>query len=173
MTEAEARDAIKGIEQCWDCEVIEVPQWLEALRDLDSATTAAAILRLYAKAPAGLPPTIAEVVECAAVIESMERSPVADADPPRPEPAVDAERGPFAYEVPAWTKGWAVARYRHKDHRVFAEQKVGYDSHQIANPGYRTYVWPEQEKMPPEEAAAYIEEGAPLGVDEIFRMITA
>ena len=175
MDDKQTKDSIKAIEQMWNCDLTaDTIAWTEALAPFDSVTVAGTLLKIYKHSP-GVP-SIEEVVSAIVEMEAEKlTSPHVrtGSDPWIPEPVLDDERGPFVYEVAPWVKGWAVARYRHKDGRVFAEQRVGYDSHQIANPSYRTYVWPDQEKMPPEDAARYIEEGAPLTVDEIFRLIAS
>jgi hypothetical protein len=165
-------DSIKAIEQMWDCDLgAERDEWMDALSPLDSVTVAGTLLKLYEGSSSGHP-TIEQLVEAAVAMGEEKLAALPEVDPWVPTPVLDDERGPFVYEVAPWVKGWAVARYRHQDFRVFPQQKVGYDSHQIANSGYRTYVWPDQLKMPPEDAERYTEEGAPLKVDEIFRMIS-
>ena len=79
---------------------------------------------------------------------------------------------PVGRLLEGWVKGWFVARYRYNDTRVFPEQKEGYDRIQVWNPHFRTHVWPDQEEMPPEDAARYIEEGARLRPSEIFATIS-
>ena len=77
----------------------------------------------------------------------------------------------WAIVIEPWIKGWAVARYHHEDFRVWPQQKAGYDTIQIANPHYRTYVWPEQELMPQEDADRYIAEGASMSSSQLFSLI--
>ena len=77
----------------------------------------------------------------------------------------------YVRELPAWVKGWTVGRYRHGDMRVWPEQRRGYDSLQTYEPGFRTYVWPDQEKMPDEEMEKYKAEGSGLSVRDIFGLI--
>lgn len=81
------------------------------------------------------------------------------------------EESEYARDLPSWVKGWATARYKHKDFRAWPEQKRGYDSIQIGNSGFRTYVWPDQEMMPAEEIAKYTAEGSELSVQDIFGLI--
>lgn len=171
MDDRQAQESVRAIEQMWECELgSEREQWREALMPFDSVTVAGTILKLYESSSDR--PSIPELVEA---VDEMTRlkgeSARADSVPDDPEPVEDMDRGAFEIEIPPWIKGWAVARYRHNDGRSFPEQRLGYDSHQINNPSAKTYIWPEQEKMPHEKAMAYIEEGAPLTVDEIFGMI--
>lgn len=89
-----------------------------------------------------------------------------------PEPPADRmpPRSDYKLEPPAWLKTWVAAR-RHHDFRVLVEQKPGYDSLQTQNPHYRTYVWPDQEQMPPEQAAVYADEGAGLSAADVFNTL--
>lgn len=178
MDETKAQDSIKAIEQMWDCDLeVERIAWMEAFAPFDSVTVAGALLKIYEHSPER--PSIAEVVLAVETMQAekqQQSSPHVRTEveePWVPRPAFDGDRGPISPEVAPWVKGWAVARYRHKDFRVFIQQKIGYDSHQIANPSYRTYVWPDQELMPPEDVARYIEEGSPLKAADIVSMIAS
>jgi hypothetical protein len=77
----------------------------------------------------------------------------------------------YVRDVPPWVKAWIVARYRHRDFRVLPEQKPGYDTLQTHEPHFRTYVWPDQESMPVEQAAVYAAEGAGLSVEDVFHTL--
>ena len=77
-----------------------------------------------------------------------------------------------ALGVPAWAVGWLVARERN-DHRVWAEQKPGYDELQEANPRYRAYVWGEQEQLPQDVRDGYMEKAANLSPDEVAALLRA
>lgn len=59
-------------------------------------------------------------------------------------------------QVPLWVKGWCVARYHHRDMRVWAEQ----DQHGLSD-----------DPMPTEERERYIQEGMSLTVDQVFTAI--
>jgi hypothetical protein len=85
-------------------------------------------------------------------------------------PTVIAETG-FVRDMPAWVKGWAIARYAHNDMRVWPEQKPGYDDIQQANPHTRTHVWPDQELMPAEERTKYEERGKHLTAAKVAAML--
>jgi hypothetical protein len=84
-------------------------------------------------------------------------------------PALPESR--FVREMPAWTKGWLIARYADGDMRVWPEQKEGYDQMQREHPYERTYVWGEQEIMPPDERAKYEERGSRLTAEQIAKLI--
>ena len=81
------------------------------------------------------------------------------------------EEAEYVRELPSWIKGWTVSRYKHSDMRVWPEQRLGYDSIQRYNSGFRTYVWPDQEPMPAEEMAKYVAEGNTLSVDDVFAIV--
>jgi hypothetical protein len=81
------------------------------------------------------------------------------------------EETSYVRELPAWVKGWTVGRYRYRDMRVWPEQRRGYDSLQTFEPGFRSYVWPDQKKMPDEEMEKYTREGSGLSVRDIFGII--
>ena len=163
MNESEAQGSVRAVEQMWEIELgPDRAKWAEQLLPYDSVTVSSAILRLYETS--GGNPTVEELV--AAVIEmGLERKRFEE---PKGPSVLDAN--PM---LEPWVVGWAVARYRHQDFRVLEGQKEGYDYNQINNPGYRTYVWPDHEVLPAEDAARYIEEGSSLSVAEIFRMISA
>lgn len=72
--------------------------------------------------------------------------------------------------IPAWVKT-KVAALRNNDFRVLPQQKPGYDSLQRAHPHYRTYVWPDQTPMPPEQEAVYAEQGAALTAKDIWNTL--
>lgn len=163
MTDDQARDSIKAVEQMWNCEIVNIPTWVEALVPFDSVTVAGTILRLFESS--GDRPDLDTLV---AAVQAMQQAKQAG---PEDAEETDKEHGHFVYEIAPWVKAWSVARYRHKDFRAFPQQKAGYDSHQIANSGFRSYVWPDQEKMPAEEIEKYTREGSGLSVRDIFGII--
>lgn len=59
-------------------------------------------------------------------------------------------------KVPLWVKGWCVARYHHKDMRVWSEQ----DQYGLSD-----------DQMPEEERVRYTEEGMSLTIDQVFSAI--
>jgi len=168
MDAKQAQESASAIEQMWEVDLGPARDaWIEALMPLDSAIVAAAILKGYER---GKRPTIEGLIAATKEMERQRaeieaRSPHVRTGPAEEEPVV------FAIELAPWVKGWAVARYRHNDFRVFPEQRPGYDRIQTAHPSHRTHVWPNQELIDPADAARYIEEGAPLATDDIFRMI--
>jgi hypothetical protein len=175
MTREQAKDSVDALEQMWEftLNAAESEMWIEALLPFESVVVATAILKHYER---GQSPEIDELLVTVNEME-QEKHRVDQASPHvRTGPTPDADRAAaaaeFVIDLAPWIKGWAVARYRHGDFRVFPEQRSAYDSHQIANPGYRTYVWPDHEQVDPESAAAYITEGAPLKVDDIFGMMS-
>lgn len=166
MDPEKTQDAIKSIEQMWECELFgdERDDWAEALGPLDSATVAAALIKLYGTS-SGIP-TIPDVISATHEMEIERQASPHVRTEPDPERMAD-----FAREMEPWVKGWVVARYIHGDRRVFPQQKPGYDTLQLRNPYQRDYVWSEQEHMPLEDVERYIAEGAPLTRAEIFRTI--
>jgi hypothetical protein len=70
-----------------------------------------------------------------------------------------------------WVTAWCVARYKHGDMGVLPQQKPGYDTLQRENPHYKTYVWPSQQHMEAETAAAYQAEGAGMTAADVFRLL--
>jgi hypothetical protein len=92
------------------------------------------------------------------------------------EPEPPADRMPYIehgkLQPPAWIRTWIISRYRHRDFRVLPEQKPGYDTLQTHEPHFRTYVWPDQEPMPQDQAAVYAAEGAGLSVEDVFHTLT-
>jgi len=79
----------------------------------------------------------------------------------------DDDMPDFVRKVPAWVKGWVVAR-ENDDYRVFAQQRQGYNTLQArSEPGHRTYVWPEQDWMPADEQARYEKLGAHLTFTDV------
>ena len=91
------------------------------------------------------------------------------------EPDPPADRMPehqLNVRLDPWVAGWCVARYKHGDTRVLPQQKPGYDTLQLQNPSYRTYVWPDQQHMDAETAAAYVTEGAGLTAADVFKLIS-
>jgi hypothetical protein len=168
MDRIQAQDSTEAIEQMWECSLSEDREdWIEALLPFDSITVAGTLLKLYENSSPGSP-SLTEVVSAVTAMEAKRQDSGPQQDLP---PIPDEGRDVFAREVDPWVKGWAVARYKHQDFRVFPQQRRGYDSHQLTNSGYRTYVWPDQEKMPPEDVERYVAEGAPLLTDDIFALV--
>lgn len=75
--------------------------------------------------------------------------------------------------LPAWVKGWAIARYRDGDMRCWPEQKEGYDELQEMHPQSKDYVWPFQEIMPEEDRARFANQGAYLTDEQVLGLIGA
>jgi len=170
MTREQAEDSVRSLEQMWDVDLSsEQNAWIEALLPFESVVVATAILKHYER---GRDLDVNELVQTAREMEAEKKRVDSTSPHVRTEPTPDADPAAgFVIDLAPWIKGWAVARYRHGDFRVFPEQRSAYDSHQIANPSHRTYVWPDHEMIDPESAAKYIEEGAPLKVADIFGMM--
>lgn len=170
MDEQWAQESVNAVEQMWEITLIDREKWVAALFPFDRATVAAAILKYYETGVSA--PEIDELVQ---VVEKTERlratmetgTPYVPPDDSSAYDEVDND----LLAPPPWVKGWAVARYRHGDTRVFPEQRAGYDTAQIANPHSRTYVWSEQVLMPEEDAERYIAEGASLTTEQVFTLI--
>lgn len=169
MNAVEAKVTIEAIEQLWETKLEGIDGWVQALLPYAQDTAMAAVAGHYSTAGSSL--TMRAVVDaCRQMTET--RAAIEQASPHvRTEMPAHEEPVEFAREMDPWVRGWAVARYRHGDERVFPQQKPGYDSLQFANAHYRTYVWPDQELMPPEDVERYIAEGQSLTVEEIFQLI--
>ncbi len=76
----------------------------------------------------------------------------------------------FKRELPAWVKGWLVARSL-GDTRVWPQQKPGYDAIQTQNPAFRAYVWPDQEPMPDDQQFFYEERGLSMDAEQIDKLL--
>lgn len=136
--------------------------WKNELVKLDDAALATqAIAALYGEPQEGRPkpPTPADVRAMYRKLEKDRRMAV---------PALPETK--YVRDIPQWVKTWVAAR-RHNDFRVLPEQKPGYDSLQTQEPGHRTYVWPDQVPMPPEQAAVYEAEGATLSAADVWRTL--
>ena len=163
MNEEQAWDTVLSVEQTWGIELGEDRQiWADAMLSFDSLSAAAAILKVRDRQRDK--PTIADIRR---VIIEIDSAQLAGSRPTREEGLEDQ----YVLDLQAWIKGWAVSRYKHGDMRVWPEQRLGYDSIQRYNSGHRTYVWPDQEKMPEEQMAEYTAEGLRLSVDDVFGLI--
>jgi len=90
------------------------------------------------------------------------------------EPEPTADRMPphdISARLEPWVQAWCIARYRHGDLRVLSRQRDGYDTLQLHNPSYKTYIWPNQQHMDADSVAAYQAEGAGLSAADVFRLI--
>lgn len=67
---------------------------------------------------------------------------------------------------PPWYRAWRLAR-ADGDDRVMSWQRPGYDAQQEANPAHRTYVWAEQEQMPPDDEQAYFARADSMTLAEV------
>jgi hypothetical protein len=161
MTRGEAEALLGVMKGAWDMYLDEygVTAWTEFLKEQDVDLAAAAYVKLRDSQRDR--PTIADLRKMIVKIE---------VDRKMAQPAI--EEAPYVREVPSWVKAWIVARYRHRDFRVLPEQKPGYDTLQTSEPHFRTYVWPDQEPMPAEQAAVYAAEGAGLSVEDVFHTLT-
>lgn len=161
MTSEEAISMIGAIRGAWPSMFLDDyghQAWESFLVGRDYDTTLKAYVRLSER-QRDLP-TIADFRGMIIAIETDQRAAM---------PKI--EEAEYARDLDDWVKGWTVARYRHKDTRVFPQQKRGYDSIQLSNSGFRTYVWPDQEMMPAEDVDRYITEGSGLSVQDIFGLI--
>lgn len=167
--EAKAKESVDAVEQMWN---IQLPrkEWEAALFPFDNVTIAVAIVKYYESGAEQ--PVIADLIEVIRNTEVLRAGVERDHhEEPEMERISPFDEVDASFEIPPWVRGWAVARYHHKDFRVFSEEKSGYDTAQIANARYRTYVWGEQEPMPSEDAERYIAEGALLSNAEIFALM--
>lgn len=164
MNEQQAWETVLAVEQTWGISIGEERQaWADAMLPFDSMSAAAAILKVRDRQRDR--PTIGDIRRVIIEIDAAMAS-----DDVRGESAAD---GQYVRDLPDWIKGWAVSRYKHGDMRVWPEQRLGYDSLQRYNSGFRTYVWPDQEMMPSEEMAKYVTEGSKLSVSDLFGLIEA
>lgn len=137
--------------------------WKRELMKFDDAALATqAIAAIYSAPFEGKPkpPTPADVREMYRKLAQDARMKV----PALPEPPGEG--------MPPWVKGWAVARFRHGDLRVWPQQKPGYDSLQRTSAATRTHVWPDQEPLPEPDQAKYEAEGANLTEGEVLALIS-
>jgi len=166
VNEEQAWETVLAVEQTWGIELGEDRQiWVNEMLPFDSLTAAAAILKVRDRQRDR--PTVGDIRR---VIIEIEASKPQSPGAPREQPRQESE-GEYVRDLSGWIKGWAVARYKHGDMRVWPEQRLGYDSIQRYNSGHRTYVWPDQEKMPEEQMAEYTAEGLRLSVDDVFGLI--
>ncbi len=171
MDERQARDSVSALEQIWETEILNQPEWVEALLPFDSVTVATAIVKYF---ESGVDhPDRDDFLRW--VREEAARPPLAHAPAYEEESDQSSPYDDLGVEfvLQPWVKGWAVARYRHDDMRVFPQQKPGYDTAQIANEHHRTYVWSEQEPMPQEDIDRYIAEGATLTINQVFALMAS
>ncbi len=127
----------------WSKDTMEA--YAYALEAMDAQLTTAAVLR--AERELEFYPKLATLRELVRIEKALAK----------PEPPADRmPDSDFKRDIPMWVRQWVAAR-AHSDMRVFAQQKPGYDSLQTQEPGYRTYVWPDQEQMPPTEWLAEAE----------------
>jgi len=160
VNEEQAWETVLAVEQTWRIELGEERRtWAEAMLPFNSLSAAAAILKVGDRQRDR--PTIGDIRR---VIIEIEAAQGLTAE-------TEQQEAGYVWELESWIKGWAVGRYKHGDMRVFPEQRRGYDSLQTYNSGFRTYIWPEQEKMPEEEMAKYTAEGLRLSVDAVFGLI--
>jgi hypothetical protein len=165
MTRDEALTIVGMISNHWPG-----PQWntdtldayAHAIQPLDARLATAAVIRAVNELE--FYPKVSVLREYVQIERRL-----AEPEPPadRMEPRTD-----FRREPPSWIRTWIISRYRHRDFRVLPEQKPGYDTLQTGEPHFRTYVWPDQEPMPSEQAAVYAAEGAGLSVEDVFHTLT-
>ena len=163
MNREEALDVVAMVLTAWPTSQVWTPDEMEtyglALLDLDAALTVKAVAKAHRTEK--FRPTVAVIRE---YVREEQRQKAFLSKPS----FLGLEE---LIELQPWVKGWAVARYRHGDMRVFPQQKAAYDALQTDNPYHRDYVWPDQEHMDAESAAAYQVEGAGLSAADVFRLI--
>lgn len=166
MNEEQAWDTVFAVEQTWGIELGDDRQaWVDAMLPFDSISAAAAILKVGDRQRDR--PTIGDIRRAIIEIDAA----MASRDSGDRESSGSDTEGQYVRDLPAWIKGWAVGRYKHGDMRVWPEQRLGYDSIQRYNSGFRTYVWPDQEGMPEDKMAEYAAAGEKLSVDQVFGLI--
>lgn len=72
---------------------------------------------------------------------------------------------------PAWVFGWAIARYRDNDLRLWPEQEEGY--RQLRADHRFGYEWDPKSVMPEEQRASYTEQGRKLSSEQLWKLIDA
>ncbi len=140
----------------WNTDTLDA--YARAIEPLDGTLVTLAVMRAVRELE--FYPRVAVLLE----FVQIERR-LAEPEPPADRMAVIPD---FKRPVPAWVKAWVVARYIHNDFRVLPDQKPGYDSLQNREPAFRTYVWPDQDLMPEQQAFTYAEMGAGLTVAHVF-----
>lgn len=161
MTREEAEAMVGAVRGAWPAMFLDdygLQAWQTFFAGQDFDTTMLAYVRLSERQREL--PTIAD-------FRSMINHVVADERANTPA----IEEAEFVRNMPAWFKGWAVARFRHRDFRVWPQQRPGYDSQQIEHWDTRTHVWAEQELMPDEFQQQYEDEAAPMSAEDISAMI--
>jgi len=161
MTRSEAESVLGMITGTWDMTHLDessTEAWLTFLGQYEFSRSVTAYTKIRHRKER---PTIADL-----------RKILVQLDPGfRTEQEVEPEPE-FPLELPEFVKCWTIARYRHGDQRVFAEQKTGYDSLQLWNPRYKTYVWPDQVVVDPDSRREYAEQGASLTPRKVLALIS-
>lgn len=158
MTRGEAEAILGMIKSNWNMWLDDygVEMWMRYLGDQDLTLATEAFQTLTRQKER---PTIADFRSIITKIEADRRAAV---------PAVaEAE---FKREIPLWAKGWLVARAE-GDLRVWPEQQPGYDNLQREHVHDRTYVWVDQEEMPPTDREAFQAKAALLSAAEIEQLM--
>lgn len=138
--------------------------WAQELEDVDAVLATETIAALFNSTSSfdnPRPITIRDFKEVLGKIEHDRRM----AQPALEEPE-------WVREMPAWVKGWALARSRGET-RVWPQQKEGYDHLQGWNMWNRTYIWGEQGEVMPEEARQVYEERAAKLDADAFDLVFA
>lgn len=163
MTDKEAQEIIHLIEGSFTMDLGDGGRsvWRQGLAGKDYAIgleTAVMIARTMNRRP-----TLKDVLD---VIAMRER------DQAQTQAKTDEEawrtRAP---RPPAWVFGWAIARYRDNDLRLWPEQEEGY--RQLRADHLLGYEWDPKNVMPEAERTAYTEQGRKLSSEQLWKLIDA
>ena len=160
MTRGEAEDLIGLMKGAWNMYLDDygMVAWTDFFKTQDFEMAMLAYTKLRDSQPER--PVISDIRKMIVKLEVDRRM---------AQPAV--EEVEFVRELDPWVIAWCLARYKHGDMRVLPQQKPGFDTLQLHNPSFRTYVWPDQQHMDAESVAAYQAEGAGLTAADVFRLI--
>jgi hypothetical protein len=150
--------AIKGAWPSLHLDDYGIQAWRNFLLGQDYEVTMLAYVRLSERQREI--PTIADLRHMILAVEADRRA--KEPSPPEVE---------FVRDLPNWVKGWAVARFRHRDLRVWPQQKPGFDAQQTEHSSTRSHIWGDQEPMPADLREAYETEGSQMTAADIAMMI--
>lgn len=168
MDDRQAEDTVLAVEQTWNCDLGEAKNiWRQAMRQHDSLTAAAAILRLSERQRER--PTIAElrkiILEISAEQEaSLPPKKESDWSPPGQR---DEPQKQFGNSPPEWTHIWSWMRFKINDFRKLPQQDV-YGI--VAGSSLEEMTWPQYEEI----RLKWIDAGSPrVTTEEVSSGIAA